>query len=299
MYAASEGLSTLLLEREAVERAGTTSVIRTTSLSRGIGSRRAHVPCSRTGAGNGRGNGVRPVRRWAQGGVGTQLLTLGRRQPGPQSHCGDLHRRDLSPAQSSGLDELLGAGVFYGAAVAEAAALKTNRFSSSAERTRLDRPRYTCSRFASHQPDLLMQGPPAFPRVCPLAIHEIEQAINISIDQRDLDRRTRPRPPRKPFRCETQHRPRTGRVTGRAVRADRRRPRSLAGRYRGARPEGLPPYRSDLNRAGRWTDRPCKRAGARACSLQAFHAMARWSSATSTVGEGATQADPSPYFASS
>ena len=61
MYAASEGLTTLLLEREAVGgQAGTTSLIRN-YLGFPVASAVAScVACSGTGAGNGRGDGVHP-----------------------------------------------------------------------------------------------------------------------------------------------------------------------------------------------------------------------------------------------
>ena len=52
-------------------------------------------------------------------------------------------RCDLRRLEVPGLDELLGAGVFYGAAVTRRLRWRASGLSSSAARTRLDKPRYT------------------------------------------------------------------------------------------------------------------------------------------------------------
>jgi thioredoxin reductase (NADPH) len=141
MYAASEGLTTLLLEREAVGgHAGTTSMISNyLGFPRGI---------------SGRELTSRAVEQALA--MGAEMVFI-RSAVGLKAHCEDLllNLRDRSQALSHtvviatgvsyrrldvpGLDQLLGAGVFYGAAVTEAAALEANGLSSSVVRIRQDR----------------------------------------------------------------------------------------------------------------------------------------------------------------
>jgi thioredoxin reductase (NADPH) len=104
MYAASEGLRTLLLEREAIGgQAGTTSMIRNyLGFPRGISGRelasRAVEQALTMGA----------EIVFTRSAVGLRalgedlLLNPGGRQPDPQSHCADRYRCDLLPARSSG-----------------------------------------------------------------------------------------------------------------------------------------------------------------------------------------------------
>jgi thioredoxin reductase (NADPH) len=129
MYAASEGLSTLLLEREAVGgQAGTTSMIRNyLGFPQGISGRelasRAVEQALMMGA------ELVFVRSAVGLGVsGSDLLLTLADQSQARSRAvvlatGVIYRR----LQVPGADELLGVGVFYGAAVTEAAALAGQR----------------------------------------------------------------------------------------------------------------------------------------------------------------------------
>ena len=69
-------------------------------------------------------------------------LTDGTEIPEPRRR--HRHRRLLSPAGHRVLERLLGLGVYYGAAVAEAPAMKGRRSSSPVRQTRPDRRRSTC-----------------------------------------------------------------------------------------------------------------------------------------------------------
>jgi thioredoxin reductase (NADPH) len=104
MYAASEGLSTLLLEREAIGgQAGTTSMIRNyLGFPRGISGRelasRAVEQALAMGA---EMVFMRSAVGLKAGPSEDLLLTLRGRRPGGQSHCGDRYRRDIPPARGS------------------------------------------------------------------------------------------------------------------------------------------------------------------------------------------------------
>ena len=182
MYAASEGLRTLLLEREAVGgQAGTTSMIRNyLGFPRGISGReltsRAVEQAMALGA----------EMVFIRSAVGLEargedlLLTLG-----DGSHAltgavviatGVTYRRLEVP----GLNELLGAGVFYGAAVTEAAALEGQRAYVVGGANSAGQAAVHLARFAS-QVTLLVRGPSLSTSMSAYLIDEIERASNINV----------------------------------------------------------------------------------------------------------------------
>jgi thioredoxin reductase (NADPH) len=182
MYAASEGLTTLLVEREAIGgQAGTTSLIRNyLGFPRGVSGRElasraveqalamgAEIVFIRSAVGlKARGEDL--------------LLTLG---DGSQAlsrtvviATGVTYRRLEVP----GLDDLLGAGVFYGAAVTEAAALEGQRAFVIGGANSAGQAAVHLARFAS-QVTLLVRGPSLAASMSAYLIHEIERASNISV----------------------------------------------------------------------------------------------------------------------
>jgi thioredoxin reductase (NADPH) len=182
MYAASEGLTTLLLEREAVGgQAGTTSVIRNyLGFPRGISGReltsRAVEQAMAMGA----------EMVFIRSAVGLKargedlLLTLG---DGSQAlsrtvviATGVSYRRLEVP----GIDELLGTGVFYGGAVTEAAALEGQRAFVVGGANSAGQAAVHLARFASHV-TLLVRGPSLSVSMSAYLIHEIERAPNIGV----------------------------------------------------------------------------------------------------------------------
>jgi thioredoxin reductase (NADPH) len=182
MYAASEGLATLLLEREAVGgQAGTTSMIRNyLGFPRGISGRelasRAVEQALAMGA----------EMVFIRSAVGLEahgedlLLTL---SDGSQAlsrtvviATGVTYRRLEVP----GLDDLLGAGVFYGAAVTEAAALEGQRTFVIGGANSAGQAAVHLAHFAS-QVTLLVRGPSLSASMSAYLIHEIERASNIRV----------------------------------------------------------------------------------------------------------------------
>ena len=89
---------------------------------------------------------------------------------------GVTYRRLVVP----GLDELLGAGVFYGAAVTEAAALEGQRAFVVGGANSAGQAAVHLARFASHV-TLLVRGPSLSASMSTYLIHEIERATNISV----------------------------------------------------------------------------------------------------------------------
>ena len=79
-----------------------------------------------------------------------------------------------------GLDELLGAGVFYGAAVTEASALKGQRAFVVGGANSAGQAAVHLARFASHV-TLLVRGPSLSASMSTYLIHEMERASNISV----------------------------------------------------------------------------------------------------------------------
>jgi thioredoxin reductase (NADPH) len=182
MYAASEGLATLLLEREAVGgQAGTTSVIRNyLGFPRGISG---HELASRA-VEQALAMGAELVFIRSAVGLeargGDLLLTLG---DGSQAisrtvviATGVTYRRLEVP----GLDDLLGAGVFYGAAVTEGAALEGQRAFVIGGANSAGQAAVHLARFASHV-TLLVRGPSLSASISAYLIHEIARASNISV----------------------------------------------------------------------------------------------------------------------
>jgi thioredoxin reductase (NADPH) len=182
MYAASEGLATLLLEREAVGgQAGTTSLIRNyLGFPRGISGRelasRAVEQALAMGA----------EMVFVRSAVGLEaraedlVLTLG---DGSQAvsrtvviATGVTYRRLEVP----GLEALLGAGVFYGAAVTEAAALEGQRTFVIGGANSAGQAAVHLARFAS-QVTLLVRGPSLSASMSAYLVHEIQRASKISV----------------------------------------------------------------------------------------------------------------------
>jgi thioredoxin reductase (NADPH) len=182
MYAASEGLATLLLEREAVGgQAGTTSLIRNyLGFPRGISGRELTSRAVEQAM----AMGVEMVFIRSAVGLNARcddlLLTLG---DGSQAlsrsvviATGVTYRR----LQVPGLDERLGAGVFYGAAVTEAAALEGQRAFVVGGANSAGQAAVHLARFAS-QVTLLVRGPSVSASMSAYLIDEIGRASNISI----------------------------------------------------------------------------------------------------------------------
>jgi thioredoxin reductase (NADPH) len=182
MYAAPEGLRTLLLEREAIGgQAGTKSMIRNyLGFPRGISGRelasRAVEQALTIGAEivfTGSAVGLR-----ARG--EDLLLTLGddsrTRSRTVVIATGVTYRRLEVP----GLDELHGAGVFYGAAVTEAAALEGQRTFLVGGANSAGQAAVHLARFAS-QVTLLVRGPSLSTSMSAYLIDEIERATNINV----------------------------------------------------------------------------------------------------------------------
>ncbi len=182
MYAASEGLVTLLLEREAVGgQAGTTSLIRNyLGFPRGISGRELTSRAVEQVL----GMGAEMVFTRSAVGLEAQgkdrLLTLA---DGNQAlghtviiATGVTYRRLDVP----GVEELLGAGVFYGAAVTEAAALEGQRAFVVGGANSAGQAAAHLAPFAS-QVTLLVRGPSLSERMSAYLINELERASNISV----------------------------------------------------------------------------------------------------------------------
>ena len=182
MYAASEGLTTLLIEREAVGgQAGTTSLIRNyLGFPRGISGRELTSRAVEQAL----AMGTEMV--FVRSAVGLEghgedlLLTLGDRS---QAQCrtvviatGVTYRRLEVP----GLEELLGAGVFYGAAVTEGAALEGQLAFVIGGANSAGQAAVHLARFAT-QVTLLVRGPSLSASMSAYLIHEIERASNIRV----------------------------------------------------------------------------------------------------------------------
>ena len=182
MYAASEGLKTLLLEPEAIGgQAGTTSLIRNyLGFPHGISGRelasRAMEQALVMGA----------EIVFVQSAVGLEasgserLLSLA---DGSQARSravviatGVTYRRLDVPRA----DEVLGAWVFYGAAVTEAAAMEDQRAFVVGGANSAGQAAVHLSRFAS-QVTLLVRGPSLSGRMSAYLINELERASNISV----------------------------------------------------------------------------------------------------------------------
>lgn len=182
MYAASEGLATLLLEREAVGgQAGTTSLIRNyLGFPRGISGRELASRAVEQAL----VMGTEMV--FTRSAVGLEvrdedrLLTLA---DGNQAisrtvviATGVTYRR----LDVAGVADLLGAGVFYGAAVTEATALEGQPAFVVGGANSAGQAAVHLARFASHV-TLLVRGPSLSERMSAYLINELKRASNISV----------------------------------------------------------------------------------------------------------------------
>jgi thioredoxin reductase (NADPH) len=182
MYAASEGFATLLLEREAIGgQAGTTSLIRNyLGFPHGIGGRELAALAMEQAM----IMGVEMV--FIRSAVGLEsraedrVLTL---TDGSQAcsravviATGVTYRR----LNLAGVDELLGAGVFYGAAVTEAAAMEGQHAFVVGGANSAGQAAVHLARFASHV-TLLVRGPSLSERMSAYLINELNRAPNVSI----------------------------------------------------------------------------------------------------------------------
>jgi thioredoxin reductase (NADPH) len=182
MYAASEGLATVLLEWEALGgQASTTSLIRNyLGFPRGISGRELTARAVEQAL----VMGTEVV--FTRPAVGLEardedrLLTLA---DGNQAisrtvviATGVTYRRLDVP----GIDELLGAGVFYGAAVTEATAMEGQRAFVVGGANSAGQAAVHLARFASHV-TLLVRGAALSQRMSAYLINEIERAPNISV----------------------------------------------------------------------------------------------------------------------
>ena len=124
VYAASEGLTTLVLETELPGgQAGTSSLIRNyLGFPHGLSGQQPHQPGHRAGVAVRREHHARPGRRADRAGSGADGAP-GRGRPGHGPRGGDRERRDLAAPRRARPEALVGAGVFYGAAGAEAHAM--------------------------------------------------------------------------------------------------------------------------------------------------------------------------------
>jgi thioredoxin reductase (NADPH) len=182
MYGASEGLSTLLLEREAFGgQAGTTSMIRNyLGFPRGISGRelasRALEQAMVMGA---EMVFIRSSVR-LESRDDDLLLTLA---DGKQAHSravvmatGVTYRRLRVP----GVERLLGAGVFYGAAVTEAVGLEGQQAFVVGGANSAGQAAAHLARFAERV-TLLVRGPSLSARMSAYLINELERARNVSV----------------------------------------------------------------------------------------------------------------------
>lgn len=182
MYAASEGLKTLLLEPEAIGgQAGTTSLIRNyLGFPRGISGRelasRAMEQAMVMGAEivfvqSAVGLGVSGWERLLRLADGSQA-----RSRAVVIATGVTYRRLDVP----GADALLGAGVFYGAAVTEAAAMEGQRAFVVGGANSAGQAAVHLARLSSLV-TLLIRGPSLSERMSAYLINELERTSNINV----------------------------------------------------------------------------------------------------------------------
>jgi thioredoxin reductase (NADPH) len=182
MYAASEGLKTLILEPEAVGgQAGTTSLIHNyLGFPRGISGRelasRAMEQALVMGAEivfvqSAVGLGASGCERLLQLADGSQA-----RSRAVVIATGVTYRH----LDVAGADELLGAGVFYGAAVTEATAMEGQQAFVVGGANSAGQAAVHLARFASRV-TLLVRGPSLSERMSAYLINELKRTSNISI----------------------------------------------------------------------------------------------------------------------
>jgi thioredoxin reductase (NADPH) len=182
MYAASEGLKTLMLEPEAIGgQAGTTSLIRNyRGFPRGISGRelasRAMEQALVMGA----------EIVFVQSAVGLEvsgserLLNLADGSQARSRAVVIATGVTYSRLDVPGADDLLGAGVFYGAAVTEAAVMEDQRAFVVGGANSAGQAAVHLARFSS-QVTLLVRGPSLSGRMSAYLIDELERASNISV----------------------------------------------------------------------------------------------------------------------
>jgi thioredoxin reductase (NADPH) len=181
-YAASEGLRTLLLERLAAGgQAGTTSLIRNyLGFPRGVSgqelAQRASVQAIMFGA----ELVAQPATGLSVGSGGGRVLTLA---DGSQAACravvlatGVSYRRLHVP----GLDDLVGAGVFYGAAVTEAQAMQGQRVVVVGGANSAGQAAVHLAHYAEHVP-VLLRGRSLADRMSAYLVAELERAANVTL----------------------------------------------------------------------------------------------------------------------
>jgi thioredoxin reductase (NADPH) len=182
MYAASEGLSTLILEREAIGgQAGTTSLIRNyLGFPRGISGRELASQAMEQALVMGAeivfvqsavrlaGSGWKRVLSLTDGSQAVSRAVV--------IATGATYRRLDVP----GAEDLLGAGVFYGAAVTEAAAMEGQRAFVVGGANSAGQAAVHLARSAS-QVTLLVRGTSLSERMSAYLINELERASNINV----------------------------------------------------------------------------------------------------------------------
>jgi thioredoxin reductase (NADPH) len=181
-YAASEGLRTLLLERLATGgQAGTTSLIRNyLGFPRGISGRELAWRASQQVIMFGAELVAQPAAGLAASAGGGRVLTLA---DGSQTACravvlatGVSYRRLPVP----GLDELLGAGVFYGAAVTEAQAMAGQRVAVVGGANSAGQAAVHLARHAE-QVTVVLRGRRLADGMSAYLVTELERAANVTV----------------------------------------------------------------------------------------------------------------------
>ena len=241
VYGASEGLSTVVLEPEAIGgQAGTSSLIRNylgfpSGVSGGDLAVRAYTQALSFGAEYVYGNPASALR--PDGAELVVTLADGSEVRGRAVivATGVAYRRLGIPA----LDALTGAGVFYGAASSEAKAMKDREVFVAGGANSAGQAAVHLARYAA-QVTVLVRGHSLADSMSEYLIREIESAPNIAVRPRVAVTGGAGPPAGAPDR----HRPGVRRGRNRArrgpFRADRRRAADpVAARHRAARPVGV------------------------------------------------------------
>jgi thioredoxin reductase (NADPH) len=181
-YAASEGLRTLLAERLAAGgQAGTTSLIRNyLGFPRGISGRDLAQRAAEHAIMFAAELVAQPATGLTARASGGGVLTLA---DGSQAACravvlatGVSYRRLAVP----GLDELTGAGVFYGAAVTEAQAMAGQRVAVVGGANSAGQAAVHLARHAE-QVTVLLRGASLADRMSAYLVNELERAANVTV----------------------------------------------------------------------------------------------------------------------
>lgn len=181
-YAASEGLRTLLLEPLAAGgQAGTTSLIRNyLGFPRGISGRELALRASEQAIMFGAELVAQPATGLTAHPGGGRVLSLA---DGSQAACravvlatGVSYRRLPVP----GLDDLMGAGVFYGAAVTEAQAMRGQRVVVAGGANSAGQAAVHLARHAE-QVTVLLRGASLADRMSAYLVQELKRAPNVTV----------------------------------------------------------------------------------------------------------------------